>query len=254
MRMRLWVLMQASLLPFLLQAQQPPLRDPSAIATVQMAIQAMGGQAAVAQIKDSVAQGHTQPVAGGWVSQAGDFVWKNADSEFRYESVSPSGRSVWLSGHGHPKVQSPGGIETLPPHTSTADFPSYLPALVLVNRLGDPRYQFTVLAPAQSAGGPAIGVRTLLNDDPITSRLTMQDWYFDSNTLLPIRVEYNIPEHANAAAMHPAAEEFSDYQVVSGILVPFKIVFSFDGHQMAVNTVSTTAFNTGINPSDFDLP
>lgn len=234
-----------------LPAQQM-MRDPQAAGAAARAIAAMGG-ANIAQVRDCRAEGVLEAVEGSWLT-SGSFVWKDAGSAFRYESTGKAGSSVYVSGQGKPAVLASGKTTKLNAHVSEANFPQHLAALVLLRALSDSRYKLAWIGLEPLGASQAAHVRISLEIDEVTAVTTVQDWYFEPVSGLPLRVEYRLPSNANALSFLKAAVDFSDFRMVSGVAVPFQIVFYEDGVKVSVAKLSSVAFNSGLSPSEFTAP
>lgn len=237
-----------------MQSQLPPVtRDPAALAALKIAIHAMGEESAISRVRDCVAQGHLQASAS-WAS-TGDFTWKNSGTDFRYENPAASGTRVLVSGHGHPAALHDGsGILKLHGHTAWANVPPHLAASVLLRELLDASYTIISLAPGQVGNKSVIRVQTSLESSVISRAVTPQIWSLDSSSGLPLRLEYRLPDSANALNTSAAALEFGDYRSVDGVLTPFQIVTFVDGEREAKITLTSVVFNSGLNSTDFDSP
>ena len=223
-------------------------QDPQAIAVLQHAVSALGGQIAIGLVLDSVTKGTlTRPA--GIIGAAGDFTWETSGDEFRYEHA---GSPVLVSGHGRPALVSSGKAANLLGHVIVANFTMHLPAMVLWKRLQDPSYSMIVLADGEVNGRPVARVRLKSESDALTRELTSQLWFFDKISGLPLRVEYRLADVHNASKQSIGAVEFSGFRAVSGVLVPFGITRYVDGRQMASITLTSVAFNQGVAATDFD--
>src|SRR5712692_89074 len=231
----------------------PPVRDPAAVAAMQRALAALGGSGVLGQVSDCIAQGTIQ-VPPGSALTGGNFVWKNAGEEFRYEYPTPFGTEVFTSGHGRPGISTSLKATALHGHMALASFPPHLPGVVLLKELLDPSYALTVMAPALVAGRQAIRVRTCLDSDPATAAVTPQEWLFDASTGLPMRVEYRWPDNFNAERFLNVSADLGDYHLVAGILVPFRIAHYVQSEQVATFIFSSVTLNNGLSPTDFDFP
>ena len=234
-------------------AQQQSQRDPQALLVVQQSLAAMGGATAAAQVTDAVCTGAVQPVARSQV-KASTFTWKIKGTDFRYQSSTGSSTRIFVSGHGHPASVRDGVVKALSPHMALANPPFELPALVLAPEASDTRYTVTLGGSSTVEGTAAIKVHTRLETDVVTSLVTAQDWYFDVVTRLPLRVEHRLPDNLRPDHYVNAAEEYSDFRVVSGMLVPFRISLYEDGVQVAIVTLDSVKFNQGLSGADFDAP
>ena len=237
----------------LLAQQASPPRDPLALAAVQRAVAVTGGTGPISQIHDCVAEGTLEPSPGSWLS-SGTFVWKNSGSEFRYENPGVSGRSAYVSGRGRPAVVKPDGTTRLHAHVSEANFPPHLFSLVLLRMLADARYKLVFVGEQIIGDRPVLRVRSSLAVDEITAVTTVQDWFFDAGSGLPVRVEYRLPANSNALEYLSAAVELADFRSVSGLAVPFQITIYQDGQKGGIAKLSSVVFNTGISTTDFDAP
>ncbi|MHB8652642.1 MAG: hypothetical protein ACYDA9_02055 [Terriglobia bacterium] len=244
-----------TLLPLFLgtsQAQTVPQRDPAAVAIVQNAVSAMGGGAAVAAVTDATVNGTITSTPGS-STKSGTLLLIDAPPEFRTEVQTDAGTSLFVSGHGQPASQRHGVVSSLMPHLALANPPFHLPAVLLLRELNNSQYSIKAEGRVTVGNTVAEKVHISLDTDSVTSLVTPQDWYFDSRTGLPLRVEHRLPDNLRPEIFTPAAEEFSDFRQVAGILVPFRMVAYEDGAQIAVIGVSTVTFNSGVTPGSFDL-
>ena len=87
--------------------------------------------------------------------------------------------------------------------------------------------------------------------DPLSQQLSTMDFYLDAATMVPFSVVFNTHPDGNASVNISNEIEFSNYQLVSGILVPFRIQKYLSGTLIADLSVSSAVFNSGIPISDF---
>lgn len=230
----------------------PAKKDPVALNYIQAALTAMGGSAAVAQVQDSVISGTITPTTGSWVQPA-SFIWKTSGSEFRTEISRSSGDQIFVSGHGKPAVSRNGTVANLYYHVSMVADPFQLPALVLASKLADPQVSIFSVGSTSLAGKAVFKVQTSSSRNAAQTAITQQIWYFDTSTGLPLRVEYRIPAAENMEQWTDAATDYSAYQQIEGLLVPFQMTYSEDGSPLETLSVSQVNFNVGSQPSEFDL-
>jgi hypothetical protein len=88
---------------------------------------------------------------------------------------------------------------------------------------------------------------------PSPQQLSAIDFYLDANTLLPVAITFNAHPDDNAITNFPVEVDFSDYQVLNGILVPTRIQRSLQGNVLVDITISGASFNTGLPLSDFTI-
>jgi len=245
-------------LPATPQVAQPvqttqPKRDPQAVAVVQGAIAAMGGAGATSQVQSVVAQGSIQASQGSWLT-SGSFTWENAGPRYRYDNPHPQGHSVLVSGTRGPMVSSGGVTEKVHSHVTATMFPPHLLALVLPPRFSNANCSFELVGNDTVDGRAVVHVRTALHDDDVFAVISVQDWYLDAGSLLPVRVAYLLPMSSDAMATRSAAITFANYHNVSGILIPFQMSFYLDGQFGGTATLTSVSFNVTISPTDFDSP
>jgi hypothetical protein len=234
------------------QGPPPPQRDASAITTISAAIAALGGQTAVSQINDSVATGTTTPQ--GQDGQSGTFTWKTLGAEFRYETQIGSSAQIYVSGYGSPANSQNGTVASLPVHVALASPAFHLPALLLSRELNDSTYTLIAMGNTTLPNGqPVVQVRTISAAYPQYPPVTQQDWFFDPATNLPLRVAFATPTTTTPTDCTNSTGDFSGYQAVSGILVPFTLVMTQEGSPSTIASISTINFNVGLLPSDFTL-
>ncbi len=227
-------------------------RDPAAVATVQAAIDAMGGPA-VAGIQDCTAEANVQPTPDAHSSPY-TVKYTQMGKEFRKETVRDGQTTVTASdGIRYSSQSGAKSVEKLPTHLLYSEFPKHLIASALYRRLMDPSATFLVGGTGTVNGQPVTMVATRVDSDPEGANLTAQVWSFDAKTGLPLRVDWvlGLPQNANNTAN--LAAEFGDFRSVSGVLVPFQITFYASGIKLDVTTLTSVTLNTGVSPGAFQL-
>jgi hypothetical protein len=234
-------------------AQQTPTvatTDPQAVALLQAAITAMGGQSAAQSINSAVASGSNSTAFHG-------FVWKDTFSggqhEFRRELTDGTNTRLLASGHGNPATGFNGKARKLYPHVAYAMWPLHLPIVILNNILQNPNYRAT-LGP-QIIIGNSMCNQVLVKDqsNPVTTSLSVQRWYLDASTGLPVRVQYRIADAISVEDYETGYIDYSDFRSVSGVLVPFQLAASKDGKSTGVVAIASMQLNVTISASDFDI-
>ena len=225
-----------------------PAREPAAIALAEQTLLALGGQGAISQIQDCLAQGTIQRPLDPKAPSA-SFTWKNSGNEFRYEE---DGRPTLVTGHGKPAKVKGGKLTHLLGSATISDFPAHLAAVQLLRRLRNPRFGFAALPDSQADGHAVSRIKTWSSGPDLVQQLTTQIWFIDKSSDLPLRVEYVEPDSHYPRLQGHFAVEFSDWRTVSGVMVPFRIVKYFDVLKAYDTTLSTVSFNSGVAAADFD--
>jgi len=232
-------------------AQTPgrsPERDPRAISAVEQALAALGGKNANLQVRTIVIRG-TLRIEGEQAPSS--FLWEDDLSgrlpEFRKEILSADQAHVFVSGHGTPAHVTGGRHAQVGLQHALAVPPLNMPGLALARELKDQSYSFELIG--DNTG--LIHVRTFW-DVVSGSSFAQQDWYFDSNTHSPVRVEYFLPSTQRAGSA-PASMEFSDFRLISGVAIPHKIVGHGPDQRSRTFTVTSVQTNVNIESAEFEL-
>ena len=85
------------------------------------------------------------------------------------------------------------------------------------------------------------------------SSVTKADFFIDPNTFSILGVQDRAYPKYGEAGNSPHEMEFSNYQVVSGILVPFNMTDLIAGQQTVTIQLSQFTFNSGLTDADFSL-
>ncbi len=84
-----------------------------------------------------------------------------------------------------------------------------------------------------------------------TQKLSTVDYYLDAQTLVPLYIAFSAHPDNDASTNIAVEIEFSDYQQVNGILVPFHIKKLWQGNPLLDFTVTNVAVNSGLPDSLF---
>lgn len=234
---------------FAKQSSTAPTKDPQAVAVIQSAISAMGGAAVIGSVQNSVVIGSSVNSA---ESQNGTqtFIWTYAGNQFRNENDAQTGSHILVSNSGTPQDYQDGSWVPSPAAIIRANLPYHIPALVLLNEINDAAYSIAYIGTTPMNGVDAIHIQTLDDSDAIGQVYTLQDWYFDPTSGIPLRVEFQIPVDQKPQDSVQAAINFSNFQAVSGILVPLQLNIT-EGPSSCTSTVTSVVFNANISPSEF---
>jgi len=230
---------------------RPPTRDPQALEVLQTAITAMGGAALIGQIQSWQLQGQLQHTTTNG-NEEGTFSWEAAGTEFRIQTVTPSGTNVIVTGHGTPGVVSAGKSQAMPAHVVRAMFVPALIGSVLLKEFQDPNCSVESQNDTTLGSESVKVVTTTVRSSQMEAMVTPQTWYFDSNSGLPVRVEYRLPGMVGPRLYVASAHDFSNFQNVGGALYPFQIVTSRRGKQSDVVNLQSVIPNATISPDDFN--
>ena len=235
------------------QSVTSSLRDPQAVASVQKAVNALGG-AALSQIHDASVQGSIQILTSSKTESLTvlwEDAWGTGAPAFRRESHLGASTSVLVSGNGQP-VDSQSGIATkVPKHVAFSCAAFHLPGVILAAQLNNAAYSFKLVEITAVNGLSAIHIQSALTTDQIASALSLQDWYFDPSSGLPLRVDYRIVNSPDLLNSGIVSMQFASFQSVSGILVPFRLIETGLTGEQDVVTITSVTLNSGLSPSEF---
>ena len=235
----------------------PPTRDSQAVSLFQKSITAMGGNVAVTQVQTVVAQG-SLVAAPGSSGPTGTFIWEDqfGASSHEFASTFQSGPSIkkLVSGHGSPGFVSGSTVHKLKPHVAATRVTVHLPAVVLSGLLANQNCSLSSISQATINGSSVLQVQVHTDTDYIQQIASVQTWYFDPATSLPVRLEYRALDNNLPEKFAVIAADFSDFRIVLGLAIPFKIIISEDGAPEAAVTLNSVTINSNLSSSDFDLP
>jgi hypothetical protein len=207
-----------------LPAQYSPQSDPQAVAVVQAAITALGGTSAIGQAQSWTFQAQMQgPHA-------------NGNVEYRISTHTDTG-----------KILAKGKAKPAPLIHS-----HFIPALVgrlLLKQSQDPRLSILYAGTSTLDSKPVNVVVFVVGP----TRFPAQIWSFDA-TNLPVQVDFRQSAEIGARESFPFVVSLSDYQSVSGIFYPFRIVSLLPGRPPQIIALRSVAADASVPPNDFNGP
>jgi hypothetical protein len=242
--------------------------DPTALSLIQKALAALNGGAA---ITDVTLTGNATRTAGSDV-ETGPITMKALGARFsRVDISSEKGTRTELRGadsSGKPQNLSidPSGTSTaVAGHNTMTDAVWFFPALSTLskNPANYPNLAISYVGQEQKDGvavqhihfitelpHPSVGPASRL-PAPDLSRLTAMDLYLDASTSLPVALTFATHPDKNSLIDVPVEVEFSSYQSVHGVLVPFHIRKYVNGTLFLDATLQSASINTGLSAAQF---
>lgn len=98
----------------------------------------------------------------------------------------------------------------------------------------------------QAIGSPKLVGSTMFLGDVIQT-----NWFLDSSTGLPLALTYFIHPDSDARTNIPVEVRFSNYQAVSGALIPFKVTRLINNTVVLDFTATAATVNSDLSDSDF---
>lgn len=235
-------------------------RDPQALQVLTQAVIAAGGISAIAGVEDYTATGTITYSWGGHEVPGAVTLKGRGTGQFRLDVTFDSGVRSWAVNNGTGFVKETSGTVKPISYPNAVNFGSLtFPATYLLRVLQDAsstvlyvglesKYEHQVHhIQTQKAftGGP----------DPRGhfSRLSRRDFFIDTTTYQVLGTMDSIhPE--NAATIDLRHEmQFSEYQSVNGVLLPFSIAETISGQHTYTMQIAQVSFNSGLENSVFEL-
>lgn len=246
------------------QAQQATTQtatsDTKAVALATQALAALTGGlqindvtlagTAVRTAGSDVASGTITLKALGTASSRTDFVTSGKTrSEIRNAANgSPQGSWVGTDGVSH-------GSAT---HNCFTDAAWFFPALSILSRASNSSVVAKYVGEETRGSASVQHIRLFSQIPSASSRiaallasLSTEDIYLDATSSLPVAILFNVHPDDNAQANIQVEIDFSNYQTVNGLSVPFRIQQLISGSLFLDVTVQSANLNSGISSSAF---
>ncbi len=265
-RPRLFLLSLTFLFAVQTPAQQSPpptpQRDPAAVAALSKSLAATtGGQ----PISDVTLQGTARRIAGS-DDETGTAVLKAiAAGASRLDLSFPSGSQSEVranSADGRAGVWS-GADDVKQPiawHNLWTDSCWFFPASTLT-ALSDPnRYSLAYLGQERRNGQSVVHLSASqvvstrsTKSSALIQRLSQMEIFLDSTSLLPVALSFSVHPDGDAGLDIPVEIRFSDYRLVGGVQVPFRVQRFLNNGLVLELQFQTVAVNTGLAASAFTI-
>jgi len=238
-------------------------RDPQAIAATSAALAALTGNT---KVSDVTLTG-TATLTSGSETESGSITLTAMGTKFsQMKLVSASGVRTEvhnLSPTGTPQgawVGLDGVAHPMPGHNTYTDAVWFFPALGVMSQVAH-RYIAATYVGEDTREGVSVHHIHLAIQYPqlnhsakgaaLTASLTGTDLYLDTASSLPVAVTFNTHPNNNAATNIPVEVDFSNYQAVNGVQVPFRIRQLLNGTLLYDMTIQSASVNSGLSASNF---
>ncbi len=259
------LLFLCSLIPASLAAQQSnstatpqtAQRDPQAVAVLTQALNVAGGVSVLSAIQDYTASG-TANYYWGDGEQATVVVKGRGTSQFRVDATLPEGLRSWAVSDGMGFVKEANGTtDTIFTQNAVNRGNLTFPLAHIAASLQDLSMSLTYVGLEAKDGIQVHHIRIQKlypqGSDPtgILGKLSKREFFVDSSTFYVVSSEdmTHPRDRANVDYLHEV--RFSDYRQVNGVLVPFSIAETVEGHPITTIQLIQITFNTGLQDSDF---
>jgi hypothetical protein len=248
------------------QASTGATQNPTAVALATNSIAVLSGSV---QVADITLTGTATRIAGSDVG-TGTVTLKalgTLDSRIDLSLSSGTRSEVRNASNGAPQgswLAPSGSVNSMAMHNCFTDAAWFFPALTVLSQTSNPNLSITYVGletkngvsvqhlnfasvsavqPTASAGlrGPAASLATLSSTDV----------YLDSASLLPVALAFNTHPDNDALTNIPVEVDFSNYQAVNGVQIPFRIQKFLNASLFLDLTIQTASLNSGLTDSAF---
>jgi len=246
------------LFPIRLIGQSTSANDPAAVSLAQQSVAALTGSVSISDVT------LTANVTATWgpSSETGTATFRaSGTSEGRVDlNLSDVTRSdVRNSTNGVPAgawVVNGGTATPYALHNCWTDAAWFFPALSSLAQTANSSFVFKYIGQVQYEGVNAQHVQVFqVPPGGITlfQQLSTIDFYLNAATLLPYAVTFNVHPDGNAGMNLPVEVDFSNYQVIQGVVVPMHVQRYQQGALMLDATIQTVLLNQGLTSSAFSI-
>lgn len=244
-------------------AQQPgtppaPSRDPQAITILTQCLQAAGGAPAIAAIQDFTGSG---TITFNWANQnvSGSVTVKGRGrGQFRLDADLSNGTLSWAVNNGDGFYKELDGSTRHIFYPNAANFGSLtFPYVAIAASLSDHSTSISYVGVNLQNNQKTYDIKMQQNfssdRDPtgILGKLTRRDFFIDTQTLQVLRISDMVHPGKIATVDIPHELQFSNYQAVHGVVVPFSISEITNGQHTYTIQLTQISFNGGLQDADF---
>ena len=244
----------------LLLAQSQPASDPQALTFASQSVTALTGGAS---LTDVTLTGNSTWIAGSDNETGAATLMAKGTSESRIDLNLTGGLRTDIRNDtaGYPQgasVIGTGSQQAWALHNCWINASWFFPAMSFLATPSDPGLVFSYVG-QESLNGVSVQhlqiYRYLAGQKAVVISLTQQlstiDVYLDASSLLPLTFNFNIHPDSDAATNIAVEVDFSNYQNMNGIQVPFRIQKFVQGSLAVDVTVASAIFNSGLLDSSF---
>ena len=246
------------LIPFSARSQQTATQSPQAVTLATQALAALTGTTSVTDMTltgtatrtagSDVESGTVVLMALGGSSSRMDLSFSNGTRhEVRNLSNStPQGTWIGLDGVSHAFAM----------HNCITDAAWFVPQLSVLSQLSNPNLIVSYVGPETRNGAAVQHLHFAIQNataDPtgLLQSLSTEEVYLDASTFLPVAFAFNTHPDNDELTNIPVEIDFSNYQAVNGVQVPFRVQKFLNGSLFLDVTVQSAVLNSGIPQSDF---
>jgi hypothetical protein len=233
-------------------------QNPTAVALARNSVAVLSGRV---QISDITLTGTATRTAGS-DTETGSITLKalgNPNSRFDLVLTSGTSSEIRNASGGTPQGSwiTPDGVShAMAGHNTFTDAAWFVPELTVLSQLSNPNLIVSYVGQETRDG---VGVQHLrfaiqsASTDPtgLLQGLSAEDVYLDASTYLPVALIFNAHPDNDASTSISVEIDYSSYQSVSGVQVPFHIQKLLNGTLFLDVTVQAANINSGLSETSF---
>jgi hypothetical protein len=251
------------LLASVVLAQTPPQSDPQAVAFATQSIAALTNGTAIADVTlsgNAIWTSGTNTESGTTTAYGKTSVESRLDlalsggnrSELR-NSTGGSPQGAWINASGQ---SAPSG-----PQNCWTDAVWFFPALTALSAVNSDPTLVLIYVGLETQNGRSVqhiqSYHYVASKVPkvtiFTQQMSTVEYFLDSQTLVPLSIRFNAHPDDDASTNIAVEVDFSNYQQVNGIQVPFHVTKLWQGNPLLDFTVTNAVVNSGLPDSLFSI-
>jgi hypothetical protein len=239
------------------QTSTSPTQNPTAVALATNSVARLSG---TVQIADITLTGTATRVVGSDTS-SGTVTLKALGTSSSRMDLSLSGGSfseIRVAQSGAPQGQwlaANGSYNNMAPHNCLTDAAWFFPALTVLSQLSNPNLVATYIGQETRAGVAVYHLRLSMQSPTdltgLLQQLSTEDVYLNTSTYLPVALVFQTHPDSDALTNILVEVDFSNYQSVGSVLIPFSVQKSINGTPFLDITVQSAVVNSGLAQSAF---
>jgi hypothetical protein len=241
-------------------AQNQPSSDPQALSYAAQSITALTGGAT---ISDVTLTGNATWIAGSDNETGPATLYAKGAAESRSDLNLTAGMRTDIRNDtaGFPQGASSvsgGALQAWALHNCWINASWFFPALSFLSTTSDPTLVFSYIGLETRGNGNVQHIQVYrylsgqkANTISLTQQVSTMDVYLDANSLLPVAYVFNTHPDDDATTNIAVEADFSNYQSVGGVQVPFHIQKLIQGSLAVDITVTGATVNSGLPDSLF---
>jgi hypothetical protein len=239
--------------------QAPPTatRNPQAVALATNSVARLSGSV---QIADITLSGTATRIAGSDTGSGTITLKALGTSNSRMDLSLSDGTfsEIRTAQTGTPQGQwlaASGSYNNVAAHNCMTDAAWFFPSLSVLSQLSNPNLVATYIGPETKAGVGVYHLRLSIQSptDPtgLLQQLSAEDVYLNASTYLPVALVFQTHPDTDALTNILVEVDFSNYQSINGVLIPFSIQKFLNGSLFLDITIQSAVLNSGLAQSVF---